>query len=181
MVLYRRNPIAGGTYFFTVALLDRRAYTLVEHVDLLRAVYTDVKTKCPFRTDAMVVMPDHLHAIWTLPAGDKDFSGRWRAIKAGFVRALASKGVSTQRNGKGVAGVWQRRFWEHTVRNETDFAAHCDYIHYYPVKHGHVMHPSDWPYSMLHRFVSEGIYQPDWTKTEAPNELPATIRLGEPV
>jgi putative transposase len=181
MVLYRRNPIAGGTFFFTLALRDRRACTLVEHIDLLRAVYANVKAKRPFRTDALVVMPDHLHAIWTLPAGDADFSGRWRAIKSGFVRALASRGISTQRNAKGEAGVWQRRFWEHTVRNEMDFAAHCNYIHYNPVKHGHVAQPSDWPYSTLHRFVERGIYPADWAKTETPNGLPASDQIGEPM
>jgi putative transposase len=180
MVLYRRNLIAGGTFFFTVALHDRQACTLVQHVDLLRAAYADVKAKHPFRTDAMVVMPDHLHAIWRLPAGDDDFSGRWRAIKAGFVRALAAKGISTERNGKGEAGVWQRRFWEHTVRNEADFAAHCDYIHYNPVKHGHAIQPADWPYSTVHRFIAEGIYPPDWARTKIPEEMPEPSQIGEP-
>ena len=130
MVSYRRNRVSGGTFFFTLTLRQRRDTTLVDHVDLLREAYSEVKRARPFRTDAVVVLPDHLHAIWTLPEGDVDYSGRWRAIKAGFVRALACSGLALERNTKGEARVWQRRFWEHTLRNEADFAAHCDYIHY---------------------------------------------------
>ncbi len=162
MVLYRRNVAPGGTFFFTVTLRDRRAGMLVDHIDLLRAAYAGVKRQRPFRTDAVVVLPDHLHAIWTLPEGDGDYSGRWRAIKAGFVRALARHGVSLERNAKGEALVWQRRFWEHTLRDDADFAAHCDYIHYNPVKHGHVARPADWPLSTVHRFIERGVYPADW-------------------
>jgi len=163
MVSYRRNRVSGGTFFFTVVLRDRRETTLIRHVDLLRESYADVKRSRPFRTDAIVVLPDHLHAIWTLPEGDDDFPGRWRAIKAGFVRALARSGLALERNAKGEAQVWQRRFWEHTLRDEADFAAHCDYIHYNPVKHGHVARPADWPLSSVHRFIEEAVYPPDWT------------------
>jgi len=172
MVLYRRNFVPGGTFFFTVTLRDRRAHTLVEHVDLFRAAYADTKAKRPFRTDALVVLPEHLHVLWTLPEGDADFPGRWRAIKSGFVRALAASGVAVARNARGEAGVWQSRFWEHTVRDEADFAAHCDYLHYNPVKHGHAAQPADWPYSTVHRFIEKGVYPPDWAVAEAPARVP---------
>lgn len=163
MVLYRRNVVPGGTFFFTVTLRDRRARTLVEHIDLLRAAYATVQRQRPFHTDAVVVLPDHLHAIWTLPEGDANYSGRWRAIKAGFVRGLARAGVALERNAKGEALVWQRRFWEHTLRDEADFSAHCDYIHYNPVKHGHADRPTDWPHSTVHRFIEQGLYPADWS------------------
>jgi len=162
MVFYRRNYVPGGSYFFTVTLRDRGTSLLVDHIDLLRAAYAEVARKRPFHTDALVVMPDHIHAIWTLPPGDADYSGRWRAIKSGFVRLLAKQGVALARNAKGEAGVWQRRFWEHTLRDETDFARHCDYIHYNPVKHGFVARAADWPHSTLHRFIEMGICEADW-------------------
>ncbi|MBI5331901.1 MAG: transposase [Betaproteobacteria bacterium] len=178
MVLYRRNALPGGTFFFTVTLRDRAARTLVEHVDLLRAVYADTARRRPFRTDALVVLPDHLHALWTLPEGDGDFSGRWRAIKSGFVRGLAQRSLALARNERGEALVWQRRFWEHTVRDERDFAAHCDYIHYNPVKHGHALRPADWPHSTFHRYWERGVYAQDWGAREPPST--PSQGFGEP-
>ena len=124
MVHYRRIRLEGGTYFFTVTLADRRARVLTDHVDLLRSVLRRVQTARPFAIVAMVVLPDHLHAIWTLPAGDADYSGRWRAIKAGLTRELVTSGLPLVRNDKGEYDLWQRRFWEHTVRDEADLAAH---------------------------------------------------------
>jgi putative transposase len=181
MVLFRRNPLPGGTFFFTLTLRDRRAQTLVEHIDLLRAAYARTRADRPFRTEAIVVLPDHLHAIWTLPEGDGDFSGRWRAIKAGFVRALAASGVAVGRNVKGEAMVWQSRFWEHTVRDDADFAAHCDYIHYNPVKHGYVTKPTDWLHSTLHRHIEKGLYPHDWGVSAIPaSVVPLTDDSGEP-
>lgn len=162
MVLYRRNRIPGGMYFFTVTLRDRRARTLTEHIELLRSAYADTQRRRPFRTDAIVILPDHLHAIWTLPEDDADYSGRWRAIKAGFVRALAKSGMALERNAQGEAMVWQRRFWEHTLRNDADVAAHSDYIHFNPVKHDHAARPTDWPYSTVHRFIERGVYPANW-------------------
>lgn len=162
MVLYRRNYVPGGTFFFTVTLRDRHSDLLVQHVDLLRGAFAAVKNRRPFRIDAMVVMPDHLHAIWTLPAGDMDYSSRWRSIKAGFVAALARQGASVERNARGEAFVWQRRFWEHTLRNERDLNHHIDYIHYNPVKHCHVARPADWPHSTIHRFIQNGTIPADW-------------------
>ncbi len=171
MVRYRRNFIAGGSFFFTVTLRDRRAALLVEHIELLRAAFAATKAKRPFQIEAMVVLPDHLHAIWVLPEGDVDYSGRWRAIKSGFVRGLARTGVPVARNAKGEADIWQRRYWEHTLRDEADFTAHCDYIHYNSVKHGLVSHPAEWPHSSIHRFIERGIYPPDWAVAAIPESV----------
>jgi putative transposase len=176
MVHYRRNRLPGGTFFFTVTLRDRRATTLLDHIARLRTTFAEVKARRPFAIDAMVVLPEHLHAIWTLPEDDMDYAGRWRAIKARFVRHLAAAGVALGRNGKGEATVWQRRYWEHTLRDETDFAAHCDYIHYNPVKHGLVARPADWPHSSIHRFIERGLYPADW----AVGVQPAGNDFGEP-
>ena len=164
MVLYRRNYIEGGTFFFTLALKDRRSDCLTRYVSLLREALVAVKAKRPFSIEAMVVMPEHLHAIWTLPEGDADYSGRWRAIKSGFVRALAKHGVQVARNTRGEADVWQRRFWEHTIRDERDLNRHIDYIHYNPVKHGYVESPAQWVHSSIHRFIEQGLLTDDWGK-----------------
>jgi len=165
MVHYRRARIAGGTYFFTVALRDRRADTLVRHVGLLRQALRCVQTARPWRTDAMVVMPDHLHALWTLPDLDSDYAGRWRAVKSRFVRSLRQAGVGVRSNAKGEADVWQRRFWEHLIRDEEDFARHVEYIHFNPVKHGHVAHVADWRWSTFHRYVRQGWLSRDWASS----------------
>jgi putative transposase len=109
-----------------------------------------------------VVLPDHLHAIMTLPDSDADFSGRWRRIKSLFTHRLVASGVAISRNDRGEFALWQRRFWEHTIRDEADFERCADYIHYNPVKHGHVASPADWPHSSLHRYVRGGILPADW-------------------
>jgi len=162
MVHYRRIRLEGGTYFFTGTLADRRARVLTDHVDLLRSVLRRVQTARPFAIVAMVVLPDHLHAIWTLPAGDADYSGRWRAIKAGLTRDLVTSGLPLVRNDKGEYDLWQRRFWEHTVRDEADLAAHVEYIHFNPVKHGLVERVKDWPWSSFHQYVRRGCLAEDW-------------------
>ncbi|HWF93658.1 MAG TPA: transposase [Xanthobacteraceae bacterium] len=163
MTGYRRNFIPGGSYFFTVNLADRRLRLLAEHIELLRSAFRDVKATHPFTVEATVVLPDHLHALWTMPEGDADFAMRWRLIKAGFSRALPrGERVSISRAGKGERGIWQRRYWEHTLRDERDFERHVDYIHFNPVKHGHANRVSDWPYSTFHRMVKLGIYPEDW-------------------
>lgn len=124
MTDYRRNRVPGGTYFFTVNLYDRRSDLLVTHVDILRESVRKIRTRTPFHIDAWVVLPDHLHCVWTLPEGDVDYSGRWRAIKAGFSAGMAgAEDRSASRVGKGERGIWQRRFWEHTIRDERDYAA----------------------------------------------------------
>jgi len=163
MPRYLRAFVPGGTFFFTVALLERRRGLLVEQVDLLRQCFSDAKAARPFHIDAIVVLPDHLHCIWTLPEGDADFSARWHAIKADFSRGIApGERLSERRRMKGERGIWQRRFWEHTIRDERDFERHVDYIHYNPVKHGHSQRAADWPLSSFHRYVERGIYAADW-------------------
>lgn len=159
---YRRANVKGGTYFFTVNLAERHRRLLVDHVDVLRAVVAQVKRRHPFHIDAFVVLPDHLHAIWTLPEGDADFARRWMLIKAGFSRHLA-KGErrNASRMGKGERGIWQRRYWEHLIRDDGDFERHVDYVHYNPVKHGHVARAADWAYSSVHRYIAAGMVGPD--------------------
>ncbi|UGV26901.1 transposase [Rhodopseudomonas boonkerdii] len=161
MTSYRRSVVSGGCFFFTVNLADRRRQLLTEHADHLRGAFRSVRR--PFTMDAIVVLPDHLHAIWTLPEGDADFATRWRLIKAYFSRHVAlGEDVSRSRILRGERGIWQRRFWEHTIRDERDYERHVDYIHFNPVKHGHVTRVRDWPYSSFHRFVARGIYPKDW-------------------
>ena len=162
MVEYRRNRIAGGTYFFTVTLKNRRARTLVEHIDSLRISLRNAMRKQPFTIDGMVVLPEHLHAVWTLPPGDADFSGRWRVVKAGFSRLLAQAGHISAPNTRCEYGLWQPRFWEHTIRDEKDFVHHIEYIHFNPVKHGLVNCVQDWPYSTFHTYVEKGLLPCDW-------------------
>lgn len=163
MADYRRNFVPGGSYFFTVNLLDRRTRLLTANIDALRAAFRNVRSRHPFNVDAIVMLPDHLHAIWSLPEGDADFPLRWRLVKSAFSRTLApGETVSPSRAAKQERGVWQRRYWEHTLRDEADFARHVDYIHFNPVKHGHVSRVSDWPYSSFHRFVQRGLYPQDW-------------------
>lgn len=160
---YRRNRIPGGTYFFTVNLLDRRRRLLVEHVDELRAAVRSVRNRQPFHIDAWVVLPEHLHCLWTLPPGDADYSRRWKAIKTAFAKAVPrEESLSEVRRARHERGIWQRRFWEHTIRDDRDYAAHMDYIHFNPVKHGWVERVVDWPYSSFHRLVRAGVYSLDW-------------------
>jgi putative transposase len=162
MVAYRRNFVSGGTYFFTVTLRDRRSRVLVDHVDLLREAFRDVRRERPFILDAIVVLPEHLHTVMTLPKGDADYSGRWRAIKSAFSRSLAKAGVRLRQGHRGEYRLWQRRFWEHTIRDEDDLQTHVDYIHYNPVKHALVERAAAWPYSSIHRFIRRGWIPADW-------------------
>lgn len=160
---YRRTRLEGGTYFFTVNLADRRRRLLVEHVDVLREVVNTVMHRHPFEIDAFVVMPDHLHAIWTLPSGDADYASRWMLIKAAFSKNVPKgETISASRSAKGERGIWQRRYWEHAIRDDDDFARHVDYIHYNPVKHGYVDLPAAWPYSSIHRYISAGVVPRGW-------------------
>jgi putative transposase len=162
VVNYRRNFHPGGTYFFTVALRNRNATLLTDHVSLLRNAFHAVKLATPFTIDAIVVLPDHLHAIWTLPEGDADYPARWRAIKSAFVRSLKREGIQAQRNARGEATIWQRRYWEHTIRDDHDWQCHVDYIHFNPVKHGYVASPVDWVHSSIHAFIARGVILRDW-------------------
>lgn len=163
MTAYRRNRVPGGTYFFTVNLLDRNGDLLCRHIENLRDAVRYARARMPFHIDAWVVLPDHTHCIWTLPEGDTDFSSRWRIIKAGFSKALPPGELrSASRTDKGERGIWQRRFWEHTIRNDQDYAAHVDYVHFNPIKHGLVAEVQNWPYSSFHRYVMQGIYPATW-------------------
>jgi putative transposase len=126
MVQYRRNRLEGGTYFFTVTLLDRRSKWLTERVDDLRQAYLKAQQRKPFQTVAIVILPDHLHTIWTLPEGDANYSGRWRLIKSEFSHVVARSGHIRRRSGSDEFHLWQRRFWEHTIRDENDLKRHVD-------------------------------------------------------
>jgi putative transposase len=163
MVDYRRNFLAGGRFFFTVNLAERHLQLLTDHVDDQRNAFRETRRRHPFTIDAMVVLPDHLHAVCTLPEGDADFATRWRLIKSAFSRCLVTgERISESRVAKGERGIWQRRNWEHTIRDDDDFARHVDYTHINPVKHQLVARASDWPYSSFHRMVKLGIYPEDW-------------------
>jgi putative transposase len=163
---FRRLHVPGGTYFFTVTLAARGSSLLTERIDDLRAAYAEVAALHPFSTDAIVVLPDHLHAVWTLPEGDADFSTRWKKIKTRFSWAMQHGGLSPtlrpapSKRAKGEAGFWQRRFWEHAIRDQSDFDAHVRYCLENPVKHGFVKRPEDWPYSSIHRDIRAGRF--DW-------------------
>ncbi|MCP5075422.1 MAG: transposase [Rhodobacteraceae bacterium] len=181
---YQRVHLTGAAYFFTVALADRTATTLVDHIDLLRSALQVTQAKRPFHCDAFVVLPDHLHAVWTPPQGDADYSVRWGAIKSRFTRAVKSrvgfyptietnndKGRvvgwnptlrSASKVRKGDAGLWQRRFWEHCIRDEADYAAHVRYCWGNPVKYGLVERAVDWPNSSIHRDIRAGRVEPEW-------------------
>ena len=162
MVRYRRNVVPGGTYFFTVTLADRRSRLLVDQVDALRLAFRDTRARHPFTVDAIVVLPDHLHIVMTLPIDDPDFSTRWASIKRRFTDAVAKAGVPVARHRTGEPALWQRRFWEHTIRDDRDLAHHVDYVHFNPVKHGLVGRVRDWPWSSFHRFVRLGVLPRDW-------------------
>jgi putative transposase len=163
MSRYRRANVEGGAFFFTVTLADRTSDALVRQVARLRRAYQTVQQRYPFQTVAICVLPDHLHAIWSLPEADADFPLRWNLIKSGFSRAFPSSTSRSQsKEAKREKGIWQRRYWEHAIRDDADLARHIDYIHFNPVKHGYVTKVSDWPHSSFHRFVSEGILPIDW-------------------
>jgi len=162
MVLYRRNLVPGASYFFTLTLRDRSSDLLVRHAKLLRLAFRGVRRERPFEIDAIVVLPEHLHCIWTLPLDDADYPARWQAIKARFARTVREAGEPLQRDAKGNCQLWQPRYWEHTLRNDEDFARHVDYIHFNPVKHGWVSRAIDWPLSSFARHVERGIYPTDW-------------------
>lgn len=160
---YRRAKVEGGTFFFTVVLADRSSDLLVRHIDRLRRVYRAVQERHPFQTVAICVLPDHLHAIWSLPEGEADFPTRWSLIKSGFSRGLAHiASRSASNRARRETGLWQRRYWEHVIRDDADLARHLDYVHFNPVKHGYVARVCDWPHSSFHRYVTEGTLPADW-------------------
>ncbi len=164
MTEYHRTTIKGASYFFTVNCAERKGnHLLVDNIDLLRSVFQKVKSDRSFKIDAIVILPEHLHCIWTLPQGDADYKTRWALIKAGFSRALPpGERRSNSRIKRGERGIWQRRFWEHMIRDQVDYQRHVDYIHWNPVKHNLVKKPIDWPHSSFHSYVERGIYAEDW-------------------
>jgi putative transposase len=167
MPRYVRAFAPGGTFFFTVNLYERHRMLLTDHISDLRAAFAFVREQKPFVNRAYVVLPDHIHCIWTLPKGDADFSLRWQSIKARFARQIPEgEHLSARRLKKGERGIWQRRFWEHMIRDENDFQRHVDYIHINPVKHGHAQAVRDWPHSSFRAYVRRGVYPADWAGGE---------------
>jgi len=160
---YRRAFVPGGCWFFTHNLLDRRRTLLVDHIDALRRAFAETQKKYPFQIASIVVLPDHLHAVWKLPPDDADFSLRWRLIKMRFPKSLPmDEPLSPVRMARGERGIWQRRFWEHLIRDEADYAHHVEYCYINPMKHGLVRRVQDWPHSSFHRDVRLGLFPPDW-------------------
>jgi putative transposase len=157
-------------WFFTVNLADRKNnHLFIDKIDVLRDAFLYVKQRKPFHIDAIVIMPDHLHVIWTLPPDDGNYSVRWNMLKGRFSRAIdPGERISNSRRKRRERGIWQRRLWAHLIENQDDYNRHVDYIHWNPVKHGHVKNVSDWPYSSFHRFVKQGIYEKNWGNNEKP-------------
>jgi len=163
---YRRSTTKGATFFFTIVTHERRTILCHEsNVSLLKEAFQSIMERHPFTVEAFVLLPDHLHCIWTLPENDSNFSMRWRQIKSHFSRQCREefKGrQTTARLDKGEQAVWQRRYWEHQIRDDDDFIRHVEYIHYNPVKHGLTKTPKLWPHSTFLRFVKQGLYHEDW-------------------
>jgi putative transposase len=154
---YRRNRVPGATYFFTVNLRDRRSRLLTSKIDTLRAAVRATRSARPFHIDAWVVLPEHMHCLWTLPCDDSDFPGRWQSIKTAFSKSVPvpdhCSAIMIRRRER---GIWQHRYWEHTIQDGSDYAAHMDYIHFNPVKHGLARTPAEWPYSTFAMCVRMG-------------------------
>ena len=163
---YRRENLEGASYFFTVTLENRTTSLLTDHIDFLRKAFITVKRNHPFIVDAIVILPEHLHTLWTLPENDAEFATRWMLIKGYFSRQLPhNERVGPIRLRKGERGIWLRRYWEHRIRDEADWQTHVDYIHFNPVKHGHTHRPADWPFSSFHNHVRHGLLPQDWRAT----------------
>ena len=162
MSQYRRARVNASSFFFTVVLADRSSTLLVDEIDRLRNVYRTVRERRAFDTVAICILPDHIHAIWAMPEGDTDFSVRWNLVKGGFSRGLEQRPRSPSKIVKREKGIWQRRYWEHAIRDEADLERHIDYIHFNPVKHGHVTRVSDWQHSSFHGYVERGLLTKDW-------------------
>jgi putative transposase len=162
MSTYLRVRLLGGVYFFTIVTCNRVPFfSEKKHVEALGQAFRQVMVTRPFQIDAIVVLPEHLHCIWRMPEGDADYSSRWREIKK-----FASRHISTITNHRNERMVWQRRFWEHTIRDEVDWRKHMDYIHYNPVKHKLVSRPGDWPWSSFHNCIIKGWYKESWGDDE---------------
>ena len=173
---YRRPAIAGGTYFITQVTYQRIPWLCSDlGRKALREAIAKVREKYPFEINAFVLLPDHFHCLWTLPEEDKDFSVRLRLIKTYVTKHYGEQlginaEVSLSRQKRKEKNLWQRRFWEHLIRDEQDYAVHCDYIHYNPVRHGLCSKAQNWQFSSIHRFIAQGLYPPDWGATEIPEK-----------
>jgi putative transposase len=165
---YHRPSIPGGCFFFTVVTFHRQPFLTESNTRAaLHAAFQQTMDRYPFRMDAICLLPDHLHCIWTLPEDTDDFSIRWRAIKGHFSTRYRELGgipanISPARIQRREIGFWQRRFWEHTIRDEKDLNRHIEYIHYNPVKHGLVQNVRDWEWSSFHRYVHMGLIDENW-------------------
>ena len=178
---YRRVRVPGGTFFFTVNLLRRDRSLLVDHIAELRAAFRIARASRPFGIIAMVVLPEHLHCIWRLPPADAENAARWSRIKSEFSRRLPrdeGERCPASRVTRRERGVWQRRYWERVLRDERDLAAHVDYIHFNPVKHGLVARAGDWPHSTFHRYVRGGLLDANWG-IAAPGASPMSASRSE--
>lgn len=173
---YRLIKTPGGTYFFTLVTFNRqKILCLPDNIRLLRQSFQYVNANHPVKIEAIAILPDHLHCLWRLPSTDADNSTRWRLIKSYFshrCNALEVEKISASRINKQERAIWQRRFWEHLIRDEIDFQRHVDYIHYNPVKHGLVKAPIDWEFSSFRRFVQAGMYPNEWGAAEEIRSLP---------
>jgi putative transposase len=165
---FRRYFVPGATYFFTVVTYNRAAFLCADVArEVLRIVMRECRAQWPFEMPAVVLLPDHWHALWSLPTNDDRYPGRLGWIKKEFSKRWLARGgeqqnVTVAQGKEHRRGVWQPRYWEHTIRDEKDFERHFDYIHYNPVKHGLVSRVRGWPYSSFHRWVKEGVYPPNW-------------------
>jgi putative transposase len=163
---YRRSIAPGGIFFFTVVTFQRRKFLAQEPaIDLLRQAFRSSLVRCPFKFEAAVILPNHLHMIWRLPDNDRDYPVRWRLVKSYFTHRWECSDdftTSVSRRSKRERSVWQRRYWEHLIRDEEDWRRHVDYFHYNPVKHGLAKTPGEWPHTSFHRFVMQGMYDQNW-------------------
>ena len=189
MPQYRRFNIPGGIYFFTVVTFSRKPILIDQPArELLHAAWANTKQRFPFRTEAICLLPDHLHCIWRFPEGDANISLRWREIKRlftmGYLKRIGPGGFrNASRRKKGEAAIWQRRFWEHAIRDQEDINRHLAYIHFNPVKHGLVRNVKDWPWSSFHRYIPAGWMDPNWAGVDifiegGENNEPCLMNIG---
>ena len=178
MTDYRDNRVPGGTFFFTVRLLDRGSSLLTDHISAFGDAIRQARVRRPFHVDAWVVLPDHAHAMWTLPPGDHDCSSRWRAVKIAFSKALRKAQLGNSPEG----AIWERQYQQYRIQDERDYATLIDYMHTNPVRHGLCQGACDWPWSSLHRFLASGFNAPEslvlppWTRPLA--HPAAALHLG---
>ncbi|HAT6977693.1 TPA: transposase [Legionella pneumophila] len=174
---YRRALLPGATYFFTVNLANRTNGILIKEIDSLLYAIRTTKAQYPFKIVAYAILPDHLHLIMILPEHDSNYSLRWSMIKSLFSKQIPClELISPARKNKRERGIWQRRFWEHLIRDELDLEHHVNYIHFNPVKHGYVPKASDWKYSSIHRYIQKGIITSDWACSDT---VHTTNQFGE--